>query len=238
MRQIAKYYVLSPKTQPFSPLDLSPALWLDASDTATITASSGSVSQWDDKSGNGRHVSQATAANQPTTGVDTLNGLNVLSFAFDSLVSASFQVAQPFTTIFVFRTSSAAQQAFSILMDGARLGSGGRAIVFANASNIGNVSSMDAGTRVDTGALTTSTSYAWATTFNGASSSTRRGGVASTINPGTSGIASGVQISSAVVSTVSFTGTIAEVIVVGSTLTAQQMTDLATYISEKWGVTL
>ena len=28
-------------------------LWLDASDTSTITQSEGSVSQWDDKSGNG-----------------------------------------------------------------------------------------------------------------------------------------------------------------------------------------
>jgi hypothetical protein len=80
MRQVAKYYVLSPKTQPFSPLDLSPALWLDASDTATITASLGSVSQWDDKSGNGRNVTQGTAAAQPTTGASTLNGLNVLNF--------------------------------------------------------------------------------------------------------------------------------------------------------------
>ena len=66
--------------KPFSPASLSPALWLDASDTATITASSGSVSQWSDKSGNGRHVTQATAANQPTTGTRTQNALNVLDF--------------------------------------------------------------------------------------------------------------------------------------------------------------
>jgi len=65
----------------FNPLSLSPALWLDAADTATITASSGSVSQWDDKSGNGRNFTQGTGANQPTTGTRTLNGLNVVDFA-------------------------------------------------------------------------------------------------------------------------------------------------------------
>lgn len=64
----------------FNPLDLSPVLWLDAADTSTITASSGAVSQWDDKSGNGYHVSQSTGANQPTTGTVTKNGLNVLDF--------------------------------------------------------------------------------------------------------------------------------------------------------------
>lgn len=56
------------------------ALWLDASDLSTITASSGAVSQWNDKSGNARHVSQGTASFQPTTGSSTLNGLNVISF--------------------------------------------------------------------------------------------------------------------------------------------------------------
>lgn len=56
------------------------ALWLDASDLTTITESSGAVSQWNDKSGNARHVSQGTAAQQPTTGSSTLNGLNVISF--------------------------------------------------------------------------------------------------------------------------------------------------------------
>ena len=38
-------------------------LWLDASDSSTITEVSGAVSQWDDKSGNGNHVSQGTMSN-------------------------------------------------------------------------------------------------------------------------------------------------------------------------------
>jgi hypothetical protein len=61
-------------------LSLNPALWLDAADTATIVESGGAVSQWNDKSGNGRNAVQATGANQPTTGAETLNGRNVLSW--------------------------------------------------------------------------------------------------------------------------------------------------------------
>lgn len=67
----------------FTPLDLSPVLWLDASDESTITESSGSVSQWDDKSGNGYHATQGVGASQPTTGATTVNGLNVLDTNYD-----------------------------------------------------------------------------------------------------------------------------------------------------------
>ena len=41
------------------------ALWLDAEDTSTITLNGSDVSQWNDKSGNGNHVSNNTAATQP-----------------------------------------------------------------------------------------------------------------------------------------------------------------------------
>jgi hypothetical protein len=42
------------------------ALWLDAEDAASITLNGSTVSQWSDKSGNNRHATQPTAANQPT----------------------------------------------------------------------------------------------------------------------------------------------------------------------------
>ena len=56
-------------------------LWFDSSDLSTITASGGLVSQWNDKSGNGYHVTQGTDVSKPTTGSVTKNGLNVLTFA-------------------------------------------------------------------------------------------------------------------------------------------------------------
>lgn len=64
----------------WTPAQLSTALWLDAADSGTIIQSGGSVSQWNDKSGNNLNVSQATAANRPTVTAAALNGSNVLSF--------------------------------------------------------------------------------------------------------------------------------------------------------------
>ena len=49
----------------WSPSLLTTALWLDAAETNTITLNNLVVSQWNDKSGNGRNVLQATSANQP-----------------------------------------------------------------------------------------------------------------------------------------------------------------------------
>jgi hypothetical protein len=73
----------------FTPLDLNPALWLDAADTTTITESGGFVSQWNDKSGNGRNVIQGAGANQPRTGTQTQNGLNVLVFDGNDFLSGT-----------------------------------------------------------------------------------------------------------------------------------------------------
>jgi hypothetical protein len=64
----------------WTPAAITTALWLDAADASTITESGGAVSQWDDKSGNSRSLTQATPANQPSYSLGGLNGLNALSF--------------------------------------------------------------------------------------------------------------------------------------------------------------
>lgn len=69
------------------------ALWLDADDSSTITLNGSTVSQWNDKSGNGRHVSQATAASQPTYTVNGLNGQSVLTFdGINDFLNANFSL--------------------------------------------------------------------------------------------------------------------------------------------------
>ena len=79
----------------FTPADLSPSVWLDASDTSTITASSGDVSQWNNKGSLG-NFTQATGALQPKTGVTTLNGKNVIDFAGDRITSADAAASYKF----------------------------------------------------------------------------------------------------------------------------------------------
>lgn len=67
----------------WTPAQLTTALWLDAADTSTITLNGSTVSQWNDLSGNARHVSQATAANQPTYTANAFAGKPGLTFGGD-----------------------------------------------------------------------------------------------------------------------------------------------------------
>ena len=62
----------------WTPAALTTSLWLDAADTTTITLNAGNVSAWNDKSGNNRHATQATAGSQPLYATNAVNGLNVV----------------------------------------------------------------------------------------------------------------------------------------------------------------
>ena len=57
----------------WTPLDVSPYLWLKADDGVTLTSSA--VSTWADQSGNGRDFTQSTAGYRPTNPSSVQNGL-------------------------------------------------------------------------------------------------------------------------------------------------------------------
>jgi len=61
----------------------------DASDTSTISLSGSAVTQWNDKSGNGYNITQGTSARRPQSGVNTLNGKNVITFDGNDVLVAS-----------------------------------------------------------------------------------------------------------------------------------------------------
>jgi len=82
----------------FTPTVLSGlALWLDGGDAASVTLDgSNNVSQWSDKSGNARHVTQASAAQRPAYVASAINGLNCLNFdgSDDFLASSAFTLGE------------------------------------------------------------------------------------------------------------------------------------------------
>ena len=68
---------------PWSPAKITTELWLDAADASTITESGGAVSQWDDKSGNGRNATQSTTSNRPVFNATGLNSKQSINFDGD-----------------------------------------------------------------------------------------------------------------------------------------------------------
>lgn len=88
--------------------------WLDASENSTITVATG-VSNWTDKSGSGRTVTQATTGKQPAyslTGLGTLPGIT-FNGTTSSMTRASFVYAQGSATVFsVIRAPTSATNRF------------------------------------------------------------------------------------------------------------------------------
>ena len=78
---------------------LTPAAWYR--NATGVTESGGFASQWDDYSGNGRHLVQGTGTNQPaySAGVLTFDGL-------DNFMSAAFVLPSPVTAVMVVKQVS------------------------------------------------------------------------------------------------------------------------------------
>jgi len=98
------YAASTPAFLPTYILNLS--LWLDGADAGTITAVSGLVSQWDDKSGNNNHAAQGIAARQPSTGVGNIGGLNALFFSQDWMLYSEIPRQNGYTVFVVNRLDS------------------------------------------------------------------------------------------------------------------------------------
>jgi hypothetical protein len=73
--------------------------WYDASDAATITESSGLVSQWNDKSGNAFHLTQPTSARRPIYSATGLGGAQpAVTFTFFDLNALGASITWPSST--------------------------------------------------------------------------------------------------------------------------------------------
>jgi len=82
--------IIASAIPPFSPTSIANLkAWSDASDTSTISLSGSKVTQWNDKSGNSKNITQATAAYQPSSGINTQNGKNVLTYDGSDVLFAS-----------------------------------------------------------------------------------------------------------------------------------------------------
>jgi hypothetical protein len=73
----------------FSPLSIAGcALWLDGSDTTSLTISSGAITQWRDKSGSSNHFAQTSGT--PSSISD--NGRSVVNFTSGAIMTSANQI--------------------------------------------------------------------------------------------------------------------------------------------------
>lgn len=125
----------------WTPAEIPTAVWLDASDPATITEVSGAVSQWDDKSGNARNATQGNAANRPTVAAANQNGLDALLFdgATEYLGIASAVIDVDHSIFMMVKPT--AEAAVGAMAGQYTAGTAGRHMFIANQSSAGGTAS-------------------------------------------------------------------------------------------------
>ncbi|MEM6602522.1 MAG: LamG-like jellyroll fold domain-containing protein [Pseudomonadota bacterium] len=215
-----------------------PLAWYDASDIDSITHTSNSVSQWNDKSGNNNHAIQATSESRPLTNTDKQNNFNVLTFDgvndFLSLPAGAINIlGGAYTVIAVARDNTTVNR---------------RIVNFANSGTI-------AGLRYKTGAGTVEFSSG---SFNGVSGSGftrsdynvivgRREGttLGVSVNGGaevTNSLATDAMATSGAIGRFSesnadpLSGTIGEIIIYNRSLTPSEISAIVSSLKKKWGI--
>ena len=232
-----------PYTAVYGPLSIPGVtcqLWLDGADSTTLVQSGGTVSQWSDKSGSGRHITQATTGNQPTyssnsnavvfTGTQYLNIPNALA------------AITPAYTIFVVERRASANVMFFIGQY--NLMSGNTALILGyNATNISHHT-----TAYISDCQVTIPSYAGASEpiklnrydYTGSTRSTFiNGGSLSTTQSfsATLPVWSNANVGIGFGTAYGYIGNIHEIIFYNVSLTTPQQQAIEGYLAQKWGLT-
>lgn len=236
--------ILSSGTPAFVPSDIAGLkLWLDASDSGTITLNGSNVSQWDDKSANSYNYTQATATNQPTYTTAGQNGLNCLTFASnDFLVNASINWGASASTLFLVmkETGTGYQNVFTT--GGGNTGQWGYGVSDTSSGNKIAIFDIGQGFAGFAGSPTTSNADVLCFTSAGISGSSVtanlfKNGSADASNPVTltnTTSATGSQIGAASGGGEAYDGTICEVIMYDSQLGTSDRNKVENYLKTKW----
>ncbi len=222
-------------------------LWLDATDSSTVINSGGAVSAWNDKSSGGNNLTQGTPGAEPTTGTQTINGLNVLSFdGGDYLATINTPLPDGGYTVFVVAQHGVNGVNDAIIAQ--RFGGNGLRLQldFSPSNNIRHIirddaavanGSTSAGTfGVDVEAIITAISLA-----NRSSNLYINGSSPVSVNNslGVTAAGDGFAVGSILAGSLSLglVGEVGEIIAYNTALSTADHNIIGAYLSDKWGIT-
>ncbi len=229
---------LGSSAAPWTPADIATIVWYDAADAATVVQSSNAVSSWNDKSGNNRHVLQATSTKKPTYNTTGWDGARPsLSFdGGDALTSAAISnVGAGERTVFIVYNSNATP----VLANQYLLDMKGATEQFYFAVSAGVPKLIYKGSATST-AITTGVNGKHVAAF-GNDARTRiykdgTLGVDDAINQTTTNTITSINVGSRSGSEY-FEGSIAEMIIVPFTMTDIERQVMEGYLAHKWSLT-
>jgi len=251
---------LSFQSNVFDPLSIAGCkLWLDASDTSTISLSGSAVTQWNDKSGNAYNFAQGTSANRPSSGTRTQNGLNVIDFdgTNDLLTTTAAKSAFNFlnnstaTLFLVMKNDTTTGVQFIICNQGGSNGQIGL-VYYTSSTNYILREGNGSGTwTYDITVAGNNTNAKYLTSKSDPANATAANRIKFALNNGAfSGANTETQAASASDSTRNLSigdaespdsgapldGFYAEILIYNTILSNDDITDVQTYLSGKWGI--
>lgn len=143
-------------------------IWEDSAGTIAAADDGDVVGRWDDLSGNGYHLSQATTGNKPLLKLNIQNGRRVTRFdgTDDRLPNTAIAQAQPTTIFTVFKFASIASDTF--IYDNATGGTGRHAMF--SETGLNGVTIFAGGSVTSPNGSLDTVMNLWTAKFNGASS--------------------------------------------------------------------
>lgn len=213
------------------------ALWFDASDAANFIISTG-VAQWNDLSGNGRHLVQETGSKQPSrTTAGSPNGQNIVSFdgADDRLGVSWASVSNPITACGVARLR--ANSAFAAPLGAIGNGPVATTLDPLDLSSSGNTYRQYAGV-ISTGVTAINNVWYYFTCVLDAANSFARANGASIIGNGNTGsaTASNYFIGASSADSVWYPLDVAELLYYTRALSSAEYLSVESYLKAKWGL--
>ena len=224
------------------PSTYGPSLWLDATDIdgdeITDIPSSGSISSWNDKSGNNLNATQLNSSNQPTLTSSTLNGKPVVSFdgTDDYLSSAGLNITQPYSIFFVAKTTNNTLGR-DYLFDGLGSNQNHRSLVALD--NSGKIQMWAYNTWANSNFDTPTEYFVLSAIFNTSNSSLSLNGTSATgLSIGSSNLTNGIRIGVNCNANADFLkGSIAEFLILNEASDESTINHIEGYLAHKWGLT-
>lgn len=243
----------------WTPADTTEALWLDAGDSSTLfdavsggslVAADGAVARWQDKSGNARHVTQATSGNRPLRKTSIQNSRDVLRLdATDFLQNTSAALVRNVTGWSVFAvavsTSATAERAVVQVITSA----GNSRAYLAKAATTGIIltggrrrstdsfAAISGGSAVSAPALFGSVANFTTTTItafvDGAQVSQNTSWLTSGVSDNDAG---GLTVGANTLGALNWSGDICEIIVVESAVSQSLREQFEGYLAHRWGL--
>jgi hypothetical protein len=203
-------------------------MWMDGSDSTTMTFNGGAVSEWRDKSGKGVKFVQPIALNQPAFTASARNGRSGIFFANGGILAGvgnGFSFAQPTTWVLAFQapTTSGTWSLYD--------GDTARQHIFGNAST---ELRMFAGSAPVVATIVQSQWYVAAFIYNGASSTYR----VSTLTAGTANAGAAAITAPRIGANNGLRGDLGELAMFSKALSDTEATAVLKYLSKKWDVAL